>query len=115
MEYDDLEKIETLVHYLWDAAALVCLEQQPLRYTELARGMADWSGRHLIQTDLNRTRHRLIRMNLIEEQRNSRGHKVYAITAAGRARLSQIRALVGAVHTGSGADLSADETRKRPA
>lgn len=95
MEYDELAKIENLVRNLWDAAALFCLEHQALRYTELHRNMAAWSGgRHLSESELTRTRHRLVRRQMIKPGRGTNGHNVYAITEVGRERLAQIRVLI---------------------
>src|SRR5687768_15834393 len=47
MKFDDLERIDNLVHNVWDAAALLCLEERPLRYTDLGSQMTAWSGRRL--------------------------------------------------------------------
>lgn len=94
MEYDDLAKIENLVHNLWDAAALFSLEDRPLRYSELHRNMAAWSGQHLSESELTRARHRLVRRKLIIQGPGDNGHNVYSITAAGRVRLAQIRVLM---------------------
>jgi DNA-binding HxlR family transcriptional regulator len=94
MEYDDLAKIENLVHNLWDAAALFCLEDRPLRYSELHRDMATWSGQHLSESELTRARHRLVRRKLIIQGPGDNGHNVYSITEAGRVRLAQIRVLM---------------------
>ena len=93
MAYEDLEKIEKLVHHLWDAAALICLERRPLRYTELHRDMRAWSGHHLSESELTRTRHRLVRRRMITVEQSGSGHNVYSITEAGRVRLNQIRIL----------------------
>jgi hypothetical protein len=94
MNFDDLAKIENLVHNLWDAAALVCLERGPRRYTELHRDMAAWSGRHLRESELTRTRHRLVRRRMIGVGPSRNGHNVYFIAEAGRVRLYQIRVLM---------------------
>lgn len=93
MAYEDLAKIEKLVRNLWDAAALICLERRPLRYTELHRDMGAWSGHHLSESELTRTRHRLVRRRMITVEQNGSGHNVYSITEAGRVRLNQIRIL----------------------
>lgn len=93
MAYSDLEKIEKLVHHLWDAVALTCLENAALRYTELHREMKAWSGRRLTDTELTRTRHRLVSSGMISLERSRKGHNVYSITEAGRIRLYQIRQL----------------------
>lgn len=92
--YDALAKIEELVHHIWDAMALMCLETRPLRYSELHRTIATSTGQHLSESELTRTRHRLVRHRMIREGPGENGRKVYAITAAGRARLRQIRVLV---------------------
>ena len=94
MKYDDLAKIENLVRNLWDAAALFCLEHRSLRYTELHRNMAAWSGRHLSESELTRTRHRLVRRQMIKAGSGRNGHNVYFITPTGRTRLGQIRVLM---------------------
>ncbi|WP_326550102.1 winged helix-turn-helix transcriptional regulator [Micromonospora sp. NBC_01813] len=94
MEYDDLAKIDNLAHNLWDAAALFCLEHKSLRYTELGREMAAWSGRYLSESELTRTRHRLVRRKMISPGPGANGHNVYTITQAGRARLAQIRVII---------------------
>lgn len=94
MEYNDLAKIENLVHNLWDAAALFCLEHRSLRYSELHREMAAWSGEHLSEAEMTRARHRLVRRHLIRQEPGGNGHQVYSITQAGRVRLGQIRILI---------------------
>ncbi|RSM65131.1 hypothetical protein DMB66_17815 [Actinoplanes sp. ATCC 53533] len=94
MEYDDLTKIENLVHNLRDAAALFCLEGKPLRYSELHRNMAAWSGQHLSESEMTRARHRLVRRKMIISGPDDNGHNVYSITEAGRVRLAQIRVLI---------------------
>lgn len=94
MEYQDLAKIENLVHNLWDAAALFCLEHRSLRYSELHREMTAWSGQHLSESEMTRARHRLVRRRLITPGTSDNGHNVYSITEAGRVRLGQIRVLM---------------------
>ncbi|MEU4217165.1 winged helix-turn-helix transcriptional regulator [Actinoplanes sp. NPDC026623] len=94
MEYNDLARIESLVRNLWDAAALFCLEGKPLRYSELHRNMAAWSGQHLSESEMTRARHRLVRRKMILPGPGDNGHNVYAITEAGRVRLAQIRVLM---------------------
>jgi DNA-binding PadR family transcriptional regulator len=93
MSYRVLATIEELVHHLWDAGALYCLEGRPLRYTELHQTIAEWSGNWFSESELTRTRRRLLRRGLISEELSSNGRKVYALTAAGRVRLDHIRAL----------------------
>lgn len=97
MEYEDLAKIESLVQYPWDAAALFCLENDCLRYSELYEGMEAWAGHHLTESELTRTRHRLVRRRMVSVGPGENGHNVYSITAAGRVRLGQIRRLMEAV------------------
>ena len=94
MEYDDLAKIENLVHNLWDAAALFCLDSKPLRYSQLHRNMAAWSRQHLSESEMTRARHRLVRRQMIVPGVGDNGYNVYVITEAGRARLAQIRVLI---------------------
>ena len=94
MEYDDLAKIESLVHNLWDAAALFCLEGKPLRYSELHRNMAAWSRQHLSESEMTRARHRLVRRQMIVPGPGDTGHNLYAITEAGQARLAQMQVLI---------------------
>ena len=100
MEYDDLAKIENLVHNLWDAAALFCLDSEPLRYSQLHRNMAAWSRQHLSESEMTRVRRRLVRRRrrrrrqMIVPGLGDNGYNVYAITEAGRARLAQIRVLM---------------------
>ncbi|HEX8627007.1 MAG TPA: hypothetical protein VF755_02410 [Catenuloplanes sp.] len=104
MEFTELEKIEKVVHYLYDAGALICLEQQPYRYTQLGQALTDWSGRSDAKAELGRTRNRLLRMNCIAKKRNG-NHYVYTLTPAGRLRLDQIRGIVEAVRDSDVMDL----------
>ena len=96
MEYEDLAKIENLVQYPWDAAALFCLERDCLRYSELYEGMEAWGGRHLTESELTRTRHRLVRRRMVSFGPGEHGFNVYCITEAGRVRLGQIRKVMAA-------------------
>jgi DNA-binding PadR family transcriptional regulator len=98
VEFEDLKKCGKLVRYLWDAAALVCLEEHPLRYTELGTGLTAWAGRRPSDTALTRTVKRLRRTGLIATQpgRDSGWRAPYLITDAGRLRLAEIRELVAA-------------------
>jgi hypothetical protein len=93
--YRVLELVRDVTQNLWDAAALICLdEDRTLRYTELHRRMASFAGRHLSESELTRTRHRLVRRELIEARRGPNGGHVYTITQAGQARLQQIHILM---------------------
>nr|WP_221383165.1 winged helix-turn-helix transcriptional regulator [Actinoplanes polyasparticus] len=83
-----------MVHHLWDAAALMCLDSESLRYTDLHRKMTTLADRYLSESELTRTRHRLIRRNMISETPQTSGSKLYTITDTGRERLYQIRVLV---------------------
>ncbi|XVV10922.1 hypothetical protein ACQP2X_39705 [Actinoplanes sp. CA-131856] len=92
--YESLARIQSLVHHLWDATALMCLDRQPLRYTELHRRMSAMTACHLTESELTRTRHRLVNTRMIRESRSPAGSKVYFITDLGRHRLEQIRILL---------------------
>jgi DNA-binding PadR family transcriptional regulator len=93
MAYNDLAKIEDLVHHLWDAGTLHFLASGSLRYTDLHDKLTAWSGRRLSDSELTRTRRRLLNQGLITEDSRANGRKVYSITATGRARLEQIVAV----------------------
>jgi hypothetical protein len=93
--YNGLELVHEVVQHPWDAAALICLgDDQPLRYTELHRKMVSFAGRHLGESELTRTRHRLIRRALIQVGHGPNGRQVYTITGAGQKRLKQIKVLM---------------------
>lgn len=94
VEYEQMAKIQTVVRYLWDATALICLENGPLRYTELHRTMIASTERYLSDSELTRTRHRLVRSRMISEHPTGNGGKAYCITEAGQARLRDIRVLL---------------------
>jgi DNA-binding HxlR family transcriptional regulator len=94
IDYDALAKIHGLLHDIWDAVALICLVDRPLRYTELHRNMTALADRFLSDSELTRTRHRLVRRRLVLERRGENGRKAYCISDAGRVRLHQIRLLM---------------------
>lgn len=110
MSFSDLEEIEKLVHHLWDAAALICLENASLRYTELRREMKAWSGRRLTDTELTRTRRRLVDGGLIRVELSQEGHNVYALTEAGMTQLYKIRRLAQTVPNLEPTELNAGDT-----
>jgi DNA-binding HxlR family transcriptional regulator len=97
MEYRDLARIESLVQYPWDAVALFCLEDDCLRYSELYEGMEAWGARHLTESELTRTLHRLVRRGIVSVEPGAHGYNAYCITEAGRVRLGQIRSVLEAV------------------
>lgn len=94
VSYDALAKVQTVVRHLWDAVALICLEKEPLRYSQLLRRMAESTDRYLTESELTRARHRLVRRKLITEVWDENGDKMYSVTEVGRCRLRQIHVLV---------------------
>lgn len=94
MSYSALERIEKLVHYVWDAVALACLENADLRYSRLRSDMkARRPGRRLTDTDLTRCLRRLLDDGMIRVEPGTKGYNVYIITEAGQDRLDLINEL----------------------
>ncbi|GAA1025797.1 hypothetical protein GCM10009557_01140 [Virgisporangium ochraceum] len=99
MRFADLQHIDSLVHNVWDATALFCLEDHALRYTDLGSQMSEWSGQRLSDSTVTQTVKRLFRAGMVETIKDNDGARTvsrYALTDAGRARLAKLRVLQSA-------------------
>lgn len=96
MKFEDLEMVEDLTQYPWDAAALFCLEHGCLRYSELHESMESWGDRNLTESELTRTLSRLVRRHMTSVAPGGGGHNVYGLTDAGRSRLGRLQRLMEA-------------------
>lgn len=93
-----LRELEDLFSHRWDALAMLCLSDGPLRFNRLAATMNERADERLADGVLSRSLHRLSdkRMVVRAEVAES-GHIVYALTDEGRARAQQLADYVRAV------------------
>lgn len=96
--FDHLQTASDLVTRVWEAGTLHCLRDQPMRYTDIGNWLAAWSGLRPSDSAITRALKRLRRRGFVvrtDGHANRRG--TYAITDKGRARISKIAALTGAL------------------
>jgi DNA-binding PadR family transcriptional regulator len=95
-KFDQLQAASDLVTRIWEAGALYCLRDQPMRYTDIGNWLAAWSGQRPSDSAITRALKRLDRGGFVMHKD---GHEVrrgtYAITSDGRARIAKIAALTG--------------------
>ncbi|GAA5197401.1 hypothetical protein GCM10023322_68580 [Rugosimonospora acidiphila] len=99
MSYDQLQEINSLVYYVWDAAALVCFQgrNQPLRYSEVGAALAEWGQRRPSDSDLTRLLNRLHDAGLVSRNGARRRDHIYALTPTGHKQATKIAALIKAL------------------
>jgi len=93
LRFDRLVGAEDLLRSRWQNTIILCLAaENPLRYVELGRALADYTGAHPSEGVLTRTLVRLaedglVRSDVVED------HKVYTLTSDGEARARVLAAI----------------------
>ena len=97
-QFDHLKQVNDLVDNPWEGAALFCLQASPLRWTEIGRHIAIWSGERPTDSQITRALKRLERQGYLSKT-GGPGHRrgQYSITDAGRERVSRIAAVIKAI------------------
>jgi len=87
IDYDELQRAQDVVRQLWEAGVLICLTGGPMRYTEIATWLGQWSRVRPSDSAVTRSTGRLVRAGYVERVADDGGPpKQYQLTRAGRER-----------------------------
>ncbi len=98
MGFDHLEEINNLVFHVWDAAVLHCLllADEPMRFSEIAAAVDQWSQRRPNDSDITRALDRLRKAGYVSRSdTGSRRSRTHMLTPSGRERAGKIGRLIG--------------------
>ena len=94
LNFGQLQTASDLVARIWEAGALYCLRDGPMRYTDIGNWLAMWSGLRPSDSSITRALKRLDRDGfVIHTDGHDDGRGTYAISAEGRKRVAKIAAL----------------------
>jgi len=98
VDFQRLRLVSALFTYHWDAFVIGSLAVDgPLRFGQLAYQVTRNSGARVADSTLTEIKDRLIRAGLIEATDDGKGHPLYQLTTAGRARADVLQAVADAV------------------
>jgi DNA-binding HxlR family transcriptional regulator len=98
VDFARLRQVSALFSYQWDPFVIASLAVNgPLRFGQLGFKVTRNSGARLADSTLTEIKDRLIRAGLVEATDDGKGHPLYQLTAAGRAKADVIQAITDAV------------------
>lgn len=96
MKFKYLRDLDKLFSHRWEALVILCLADQPARFSELARATVDKAGVRLPDGNITRALNRLRRKGLVDVREDEQ-HRAYELTGNGRQRASELRFLLEAL------------------
>ncbi|MFY1622474.1 hypothetical protein ACN268_04645 [Micromonospora sp. WMMD735] len=96
MKFEYLRDLDKLFSHRWEALVILCLADQPARFSELARATVEKAGVRLPDGNITRSLDRLRRKGLVGVRMDDR-HRAYELTGSGQRRASELRFLLEAM------------------
>jgi DNA-binding HxlR family transcriptional regulator len=98
VDFKRLRRVSALFAHHWDAFVIGSLAVNgPLRFGQLAYQVTRNSGSRIADSTLTEIKDRLIRSGMVEATDDGKGHPLYHLTKAGRAKAHVLQAIADAV------------------
>ncbi|ROO52715.1 DNA-binding HxlR family transcriptional regulator [Micromonospora sp. Llam0] len=98
MDFVRLRQVRALFSYQWDSFVIASLAVSgPLRFGQLAFEVTRNSGARVADSTITEIKDRLIRLGLVEASDDGKGHPLYHLTKAGKAKAAMLQAIADAV------------------
>lgn len=89
-----IRELQMLFGHPGDALILLCLDRDPLRFTQLGTEVVKRFNTRLGDTQINRSLQRLKRSQLVETFNHADGHHGYRLTPAGKGQAKTLDAII---------------------